>query len=439
MAAFVLIAHLPTGERRVGLDGEAWLIGASEDCDLRLADPTVSRRHARLTRAEVRWTIEDLGSSNGTRINGTVIKGPASVAPGDALQFGSLACTLAEADADEAELAVPPQSWTGQTVTVRDAISPTTVSSDRLTRFFTEILPQLAVSLGGPGLPPDRAAGALADVLGGVWTVTRDGAVLASSAAPADASQPARSFERDGWVLAWSREDGLDPGNFERVAAPVLALLRSRPEAERPSSTAARTQAAPPLPEPVTRHDGLLNLYRQAAKVAGAGLNVLIEGESGTGKELFARYLHATGQAGQPLVTLNCASLPQDLLDAELFGIERGVATGVDARPGKFEQADGGVIFLDEIGDMHAATQAKLLRVLQEREVYRVGGSKPRPARIQVVSATNRNLETMVEQGELPARPVPPHCRLDRSAAEPRGSRRGRGQSGRAFPAPGVR
>ncbi|MEM7054236.1 MAG: sigma 54-interacting transcriptional regulator, partial [Pseudomonadota bacterium] len=135
--------------------------------------------------------------------------------------------------------------------------------------------------------------------------------------------------------------------------------------------------------------------------VARAGLNVLIEGGSGTGKELFARYLHACGAEDQPLVTLNCASLPQDLLDAELFGIEQGVATGVVARPGKFEQADGGVIFLDEIGDMHTATQAKLLRVLQEREVYRIGGSKPRRARTQVVSATNRNLKNLVDRGEF--------------------------------------
>ncbi len=405
MKPMALIAHYASGDRRFALVGEAWLIGAHEGCDLQLADPTVSRKHARLYAREEGWTIEDLDSSNGTRINGGELDVPQAVRSGDALQFGSLVCTLVEADADEVDLAVPPQSLAdrSQPAAAAQASGVPTISSDRLTRFFTETLPALTVSLGGArGTAPVHAVGALADLFGGVWTLSRDGATLASSGRDESAGKGAQTFETDGWALSWSHRNALEPGTFERVAAPVLALVQLRPASRRSATpNAASSPAAPPLPEPVTRHDGLLNLYRQAARVARSGLNVLIEGGSGTGKELFARYLHACGPDKQPLVTLNCASLPQDLLDAELFGIERGVATGVDARPGKFEQADGGVIFLDEIGDMHVATQAKLLRVLQEREVYRVGGAKPRRARIQVVSATNRNLETLVEQGEF--------------------------------------
>src|SRR4029078_7078223 len=108
-------------------------------------------------------------------------------------------------------------------------------------------------------------------------------------------------------------------------------------------------------------------------------VGVLIEGESGTGKEVLARYLHlASARAGAPCVALTCAPLPRALLEAELFGIERGVATGVEARPGKFELAHGGTLFLDEIGDMALDTQARILRVLQEREVYRLGAQGPR-------------------------------------------------------------
>ena len=100
-------------------------------------------------------------------------------------------------------------------------------------------------------------------------------------------------------------------------------------------------------------------------------------------------------------MALNCAALPRDLLEVELFGIERGVATGVDSRPGKFELADAGTLFLDEIGDMAPETQASILRVLQERLVYRLGGRDPHPARIRVVAATNRDLTPMLEDGRF--------------------------------------
>ena len=143
----------------------------------------------------------------------------------------------------------------------------------------------------------------------------------------------------------------------------------------------------------------LKEIYRQAGVVGTGSINVLVEGESGTGKELLARYLHASGGNARPWVALNCASLPRDLLEAELFGIEKGVATGVEARAGRFEQAHGGTLFLDEIGDMAPDSQAKILRVLQEHEVYRLGGSRPRKADVAIVAATNQSLEAMVEAG----------------------------------------
>ncbi len=129
-------------------------------------------------------------------------------------------------------------------------------------------------------------------------------------------------------------------------------------------------------------------------------ISVLIRGESGTGKELLARYIHAASRrADGPLVTLNCAALSRDLLEAELFGVEQGVATGVDSRPGRFEQAHTGTLFLDEIGDMAVETQAKILRVLQEKEVYRLGSGNARPADVRVVSATNRDIDALLESG----------------------------------------
>jgi transcriptional regulator with PAS, ATPase and Fis domain len=141
-------------------------------------------------------------------------------------------------------------------------------------------------------------------------------------------------------------------------------------------------------------------IYDDAARVAVGDVGVLVRGESGTGKEVLARYLHAASRrAAAPFVALNCAALPLQLLEAELFGIERGVATGVDARAGKLEQADGGTLFLDEIGDMAPETQAKILRALVEGEIYRVGGTVARRARVRVIAATHRDLDGLIASG----------------------------------------
>jgi len=128
---------------------------------------------------------------------------------------------------------------------------------------------------------------------------------------------------------------------------------------------------------------------------------VLIQGESGTGKELVARHIHFSGpRKNKPFIVVNCAAIPDALVESELFGHEKGAFTGAEkSREGKFEIAHGGTIFLDEIGDMELASQAKLLRVLQDGVVERVGGAKPRPVDVRVIAATNRDLKTAVEDG----------------------------------------
>ncbi|HEY0591766.1 MAG TPA: sigma 54-interacting transcriptional regulator [Thermoanaerobaculia bacterium] len=138
------------------------------------------------------------------------------------------------------------------------------------------------------------------------------------------------------------------------------------------------------------------------ARVAGSHANVLIRGESGTGKEMVARLIHGNSpRHDKPFVAINCAALPETLLESELFGIERGVATGVEARPGKFEMANGGTVFLDEIGDIPVTLQAKLLRVLQEREIEKLGGRRRIPVDVRILAATHRPLEKLIESGEF--------------------------------------
>ncbi|MDH3253641.1 MAG: sigma 54-interacting transcriptional regulator [Acidobacteriota bacterium] len=135
---------------------------------------------------------------------------------------------------------------------------------------------------------------------------------------------------------------------------------------------------------------------RVIERIAPRGVSVVIRGESGTGKELAARLLHVRSGRSGPLVAVNCSSMPESLLESELFGIEHGVATGVEKRRGKFEIADGGSLFLDEVGDLEPSVQVKLLRALQEREIVRVGGQEPRSVDVRLVAATHQDLESLV-------------------------------------------
>ncbi|GAB1409360.1 sigma-54-dependent Fis family transcriptional regulator [Desulfovibrionales bacterium] len=139
----------------------------------------------------------------------------------------------------------------------------------------------------------------------------------------------------------------------------------------------------------------------EVARVSSSGATVLLRGESGTGKELVANTIHANSpRAGKPFIKINCAALPENLVESELFGHERGAFTGaVGVRKGRFEMAHGGTLFLDEIGDMPLATQAKLLRVLQEREFERVGGETTLQVDVRLLAATNQDLEAMVKSG----------------------------------------
>jgi Nif-specific regulatory protein len=144
-------------------------------------------------------------------------------------------------------------------------------------------------------------------------------------------------------------------------------------------------------------------VYDLIAQVANSGATVLIRGESGTGKELAAHAIHHnSNRSGKPYIKVNCAALPETILEAELFGHEKGAFTGALAqKKGRFELAEGGTIFLDEVGDFSPTTQVKLLRVLQEREFERVGGVKTIRADVRILAATNRDLEELVAQGKF--------------------------------------
>lgn len=179
----------------------------------------------------------------------------------------------------------------------------------------------------------------------------------------------------------------LKPFSFESLKATIESIVR-RTSSEK---------------EIISANPQMQKIVSLAGNLAMSDITVLIYGESGTGKELLARYIHKNSKRGdKPFVAVNCAAIPDNLLESELFGYEKGAFTGaIERRKGKFELANGGTILLDEIGEMSMTLQAKLLRVLQEREIDRIGGKEPIPIDVRVIATTNRDLQKECSQGRF--------------------------------------
>jgi DNA-binding NtrC family response regulator len=247
----------------------------------------------------------------------------------------------------------------------------------------------------------------------------------------ADGAAALAALERGGFDLVLSdqrmpRLDGLELLRRVRAlaSAPPFVMLTAYgtiPDAVEAVRLGAADYLTKPLPSPaaltavvervlapavgetsfVTGDPRVLELLETVDRVAARDVSILITGESGTGKELIARRIHAhSPRAGGPFVAVNCAALPETLAESELFGHERGAFTGADRqRRGRFEEAHGGTLFLDEVGELSAPLQAKLLRVIEERVVRRLGGAEDLPVDVRLVTATNRDLAGAVAQG----------------------------------------
>jgi two-component system NtrC family response regulator len=375
---------------------------------VRIPHPSISRRHALIQVRGGGVEIEDLGSRNGTRADGREVVGRQALNVGETLTLGAVAAVLEEVSEKDLEPAVTfaapaqPSRSEDERVTATAALGTTRV-------FTLKLLPDLLVRLS-------QRCGAvrMAQAVGAALFESLP--CLAVEIVSKDRRGVLFSARQDAVDDPWGNDAEVESGPYSmRVAfvhpthrrsyAPLIeacALLVQLADDRQAPAAGPPARSVPALPEPPTVVPEVRQIYADAGRVAGGDVSVLIRGASGTGKEVLARYLHAaSNRARGPFVALNCAALPRDLLESELFGIERGVATGVESRAGKFEMAAAGTLFLDEIGDMTLETQARILRVLQEGEVYRLGGQEPRSADVRVIAASHRDLEAMQRDGSF--------------------------------------
>lgn len=204
--------------------------------------------------------------------------------------------------------------------------------------------------------------------------------------------------------------EAMKMGAFDYITKPfdtdeLLTLLHRAMELSKlkRENVVLKTQISEETPEIIGRSQGIKEVMYLINKAAETNSNVLIYGESGTGKELVAKAIHIKSErADGPFIPVNCSAFPETLLEAEFFGYIKGAFSGAyNDKPGKFELASGGTLFLDEIGDMPSSLQSKLLRVIEEKKVQRLGDVKPRSVDVRIISATNRKLEDMIEKGEF--------------------------------------
>jgi DNA-binding NtrC family response regulator len=365
-------------------------LGRNPDAQVVIRHPNVSRQHA-ILRIDRKMAMCDLGSSNGTFFAGRKLEPRAwqPIEAGDFFLLGGEVTVLVH-DGPAAERPIVAMGTSPFFEQVREKLeeykrggSSVAVCTVRCitTRRWIDLL---AAAL----LRRDRIA-VLTDSMACLLLVGRtDDQATRTAAAIED------HLRRIGALptveLAICPRDGR---TVEDLVPPVV----SQP----PSEAEKRSSKRPPAPA----SEAMRKLNELIGEVAASPISVLILGETGAGKEVCARNIHKQSpRQGGPFVALNCAALPETLLESELFGHEKGAFTGaVAAKPGLLETAEKGTLLLDEIGEMPLKTQAKLLRVLEERSVLRVGGLKPRPIDVRVLAATNRDLRAEIAQGTFRA------------------------------------
>lgn len=400
----VLLINEPAGARTVEIaDGQALVVGRAETADLQVSDPSVSRQHARLSRAGLKVRVEDLGSHNGIMMDGQRSE-QAVMEVGQHIALGSVTLTLQT-------LAAPSQTVAGvdpyPTFVVRLGAELRRARAFKrpLSLVWIRPLHRRDTSLKdfAPGV---RQAARAVDVFGGY------GSHELVVAMPETTLEQARE-QADGWIRKGPAAGRLLCGvaSYPEHSSASQSLLASAQSSAQVANGNTPVNSAPAVaqvrdaraPEPLRKSPAMQQVYRTVERIANARVSVLVLGETGVGKELVARALHTSSARKQaPLRVVNCAAIPENLIESVLFGHEKGAFTGADqTRAGVFEDADRGTVFLDEVGELSAPAQAALLRVLESGCVMRVGSTEERQVDVRVVAATHRDLQTMIDAGEF--------------------------------------
>jgi DNA-binding NtrC family response regulator len=367
------------------------VVGRGEESDLRIDHPSISRKHALVTADGAVIRIKDLGSANGTRLGDRALEPGESVevAPGEVVDLGSVMLILQRGYSGRRLRRLLPHGYFEARVEEECERSARTAAPFAVARLRAE----------GDGAP-SAIEQALAEVL--------RGSDVAGLYGPGEYEVLLPELGADQVLELLARIEGLAADRGTRVASASALYPRDGRSAEALVASACRAlpgeaavASAATAPPMVLSDPAMERVHRLIRRVAPGHINVLLLGETGVGKEVAAEMVHRLSKrAGGPFLRLNCGGFSETLLESELFGHEKGAFTGAhQAKTGLLESADGGTVFLDEIGELPASLQVKLLRVLEDRQVMRVGALRPKKIDVRFVAATNRNLEEEVARG----------------------------------------
>jgi DNA-binding NtrC family response regulator len=381
-------------------DGEV-LIGRGEDAQLRIAHTSISRAHARIVLAGERATLTDLGSHNGTRVNGIRLARAHDLKPGDVISLGAATLVL-QHDAQGA-----PRRSIVERSQLQERLAEEVARAIRFSRPVTLI----SIDLGQP-LPPLKLAEIVLPGLELINVVGMGGPnelLVVLPEVAVDAAQPvaARLVALLAELAPEARAGLASCPAHAADADALIGVARNTANHARPGHTLAadETVTVRRIGEHrvVIADPAMIHLYDLIARVAESDLPVLILGETGVGKEIAAAAIHqGSRRRDKPLVAINCAAIQELLVESELFGYERGAFSGATAaKPGRLESAHGGTVLLDEVGELSATAQAKLLRAVETRRISRLGAVTERELDIRLLCATNRNLEEEIARGRF--------------------------------------